>query len=147
VTIISLLPALILACVGGMGMGIMSGLMGTGGSSASGLVVIILIIAGIFYLFYLPICVAIVALFKTVVPALNPVIIFRIISRIGKPYLYGVGLWGSFLVVQIVLKAFFVRFGLLGGLFASPFYVYTILLFCYVLGRVTYENEPKIGWK
>ena len=147
VTIISLLPALILACVGGMGMGIMSGLMGTGGSSASGLVVIIVIIAGFFYLFYLPICVAIVALFNTVVPALNPVIIFRIISRIGKPYLYGVGLWGSFLVVQIVLRAFFVRFGLLGGLFAAPFDVYTILLFCYVLGRVCYENEPKIGWK
>ena len=53
----------------------------------------------VFYLVYLPICVAIVALFETVLPGLNPILIFRIISRIGPPYFMAVALWGSLIVI------------------------------------------------
>lgn len=147
VTIISLLPVMILACVGGMGMSIMSGLMGTSTPGVSGMVLVILVLAGFFYLFYLPICIAIVALFQTVVPALNPIIIFRIMERIGKPYLYAVGLWGSLLVINRVITRSLLHLGLGGKALVAPLGVYTILLFCYVLGRVCYENEPKIGWQ
>ena len=36
--------------------------------------------------------------------------------------------------------------GLLGVLVAAPLNVYVMLVAAYILGRVCYENEEKIGW-
>jgi hypothetical protein len=100
----------------------------------------------LFYLTYLPICVAIVAIFNTVLPALNPVLIIRIIFRLGAPYFTAVLLWAAFIVIEGGIGWVLGHVPVLGAVVAAPFSVYFTLVSAYVLGRVCYENEEKIGW-
>ncbi len=149
VTLVSLAPAIALAFLGEIGFSIMAGLTGAGQqgfSAASGPILVVIFLVGVAYTAYLPICIAIVALFNTIVPALNPIVIFRIIGRIGKPYTMAVALWIAFLVIQISAKIWLATAGIGGEFVLAPLTVYITLVSVYVIGRVCYENEDKINW-
>ncbi|MEW5763379.1 MAG: DUF4013 domain-containing protein [Acidobacteriota bacterium] len=151
VVLISLIPVILLFCLGGAGIGVMAGLAGAAGSkeavvAALGPLFVLVLLVGLFYLIYLPICMAIVAVFDTVLPALNPILIFRIIFRIGGPYFIAVTLWLCLLVIGGVAGAFLGKVPVAGALALAPLTVYLNLVSAYILGRVCYENEEKIGW-
>ncbi len=151
VVLISLIPVILLFCVGGASIGVMAGMAGAAGSkeaivAALGPLFVLVLLVGLFYLVYLPICMAIVAVFDTVLPALNPILIFRIIFRIGGPYFIAVVLWLSLLVIGGVAGAFLGKVPVAGALALAPVTVYLNLVSTYILGRVCYENEEKIGW-
>jgi len=152
VAFVSLVPLILIFCLGSAGFSALLHFTG-GGSPGEALgaaalpLTLLLVMMFVFYLIYLPICVAIVALFETVLPGLNPVLIFRIISRIGPPYFMAVALWGSLIVILAFAETVLNRsMGLLGVLVAAPINVYVMLVSAYILGRVCYENEEKIGW-
>ena len=152
VAFVSLVPLILLFCVGSAGFSALLHFTGGGAprealNAAALPFTLLLLLMFVFYLIYLPICVAIVALFETVLPGLNPVLIFRIISRIGPPYFMAVALWGSLIVILAFAEALLNKsMGLLGVLLTAPFAVYVMLVSAYILGRVCYENEEKIGW-
>ncbi|MCI4398784.1 MAG: DUF4013 domain-containing protein [Acidobacteria bacterium] len=151
VTIVSLLPVFIASCIL---MAPLRAFMATAGPGEKpGLAPLLLgpvgvVIALFFfvYLFYLPLCVAIVAVFDTVLPALNPILIIKIMSRIGKPYVFAALFWAALFIFNAVIMILLGKAGLVGGVIYPFFDVYFTLVFCYSLGRVIAENEHKIGW-
>ncbi len=151
VSLISLLPVLIVACIliGPM-MGLMAATGATGNPAVAGLALgpvgFLFLLFFFFYLFYLPICIGIVAVFDTMVPALNPAVILRVIYRIGLPYVYAAMLWLALSIFNITVAYFAAAIPLLGAVAAALVDVYTTLVFCYSLGRVIAENDHKIGW-
>lgn len=149
VVLVSLLPMVLLLCVGGAGLGLMAGFAGAGSGPALGalgpLVVLFLVLA-LLYLIYLPVSIAVVAIFHTVLPALNPILMVRIILRIGPPYFIAVVLWICLGILNGAAAALLGRIPVLGAAVAAPLGVYTTLVSAYILGRVCYENEEKIGW-
>ncbi len=151
VTAISLFPVFIAGCIL---MAPLQALMATSGQGESpelsalmfGPMGIVVALFFFLYLFYLPLCVAIVAVFDTILPALNPVLIVKVMMRIGKPYLYAALFWAALFIFNIVLRVLLWKIGLAGGIFYEIIDVYCTLLFCYSLGRVIAENQHKIGW-
>lgn len=145
VCIISLIPAVLIGIFVGTGLGIFAVMSGNV-SGLPALLLILYFIIFLFYTFYLPVSIAIVAIFNTIVPAINPVIIFRIIFRIGTPYFIAVFIWVLLEGAGIASVTFFTRIPFLGAVINAPIKVYLDLVSCYLLGRVAYENEEKIGW-
>ncbi len=151
VTAISLLPVFITACIL---MAPIQALLATEGPGEKpslaplllGPVGIVIALFFFVYLFYLPLCVAIVAVFDTVLPALNPILIIKIMARIGTPYLFAALFWMALFIFNVVLRIILGKAGLIGGIIYPFFDVYFTLVFCYSLGRVIAENEYKIGW-
>lgn len=150
VVLVSLLPMVLLFCVGGAGLGMAVGLAGRGSGQALlgalGPLVVLALVLGLLYVIYLPISIAVVAIFDTVLPALNPVLMVRILLRIGPPYFLAVVLWICLGILNGTAAAALGRIPLLGPSLAAPLGVYTTLVSAYILGRVCYENEEKIGW-
>ncbi len=150
VVLVSLLPMVLLFCIGGAGLGFVAGLSGSGSGQALlgalGPLVVLVLVLGLLYLIYLPVSIAVVAIFNTVLPALNPVLMVRIILRIGPPYFFAVVLWICLGTLNGIAAAVLGRVPLLGAALAAPLGVYTTLVSAYILGRVCYENEEKIGW-
>ena len=151
VSIVALIPVILIGCLSGMGLGVVAGLAGGAGaesavSSAVGLWLLLFSLLALFYVVYLPVCIAIVAIFNTVLPALNPVIIFRIIFRIGPTYFMAVAIWIAMGVINVVAGMILGRLGLVGNFMVAPVSVYINLVCGYILGRVAYENEERIGW-
>ncbi len=152
VSLISLVPLILVFCIGSAGLSTLIHITG-GGPPGAALhaaalpLLLLIVIMFVFYLIYLPICIAIVALFETVLPGLNPVLIFRILSRIGAPYFIAAALWGSLIIILAFAETMLNRgLGLFGVMVAAPLDVYVMLVSAYILGRVCYENEEKIGW-
>lgn len=151
VTIVSLLPVFIASCIL---MAPLQAFMATAGPDEKrslaplllGPVGIVIALFFFVYLFYLPLCVAIVAVFDTVLPALNPILIIKIMARIGKPYVFAALFWAAMFIFNAVLRILLGKAGLIGGVIYPFFDVYFTLVFCYSLGRVIAENEYKIGW-
>lgn len=150
VVLVSLLPMVLLFCIGGAGLGVAAGLSGAGSGQALlgalGPLVVLVLVLGLLYLIYLPISIAVVAIFNTVLPALNPVLMVRIILRIGPPYFMAVVLWICLGILNGAAAGVLGRIPVLGAVLAAPLGVYTTLVSAYILGRVCYENEEKIGW-
>lgn len=147
VSLVSLIPAIAVAVVTGVGaLGLLLGGAGGRDLSALGPVAAAFLVLGLFYLLYLPMCITIVAVFDTVLPALNPVLILRIIFRIGPPWAAAVAVLAAMTVWDAALSSFLLPIPVLGKVLAAPISVYCSLVSCYVLGRVVYENEEKIGW-
>ena len=149
VTIYSLFPVILIGLATGAGMvGMLAG--GAGAKNAAavmvGPMILVFLFTAILYAFYLPICITIVAVFDTVIPALNPVLIVRVIWRIGGPYVAAVALIIAMKVIQRVLAALAPAIPFAGVAVASVIGIYVTLVSCYILGRVVYENEEKIGW-
>lgn len=150
VSLVSLVPLIIIGVfVGG---GLLQGLMlasrgqGAGSGIVMGPLAVLFLALAAIYVLYLPICVAIVAVFNTIAPALNPILIGRIVLRIGPPYLYAAGLWVAFFVIRFSLSGLSQQIAGLGWFAPAFLAVYFTLLNAYVLGRVIYENEEKIAW-
>jgi hypothetical protein len=149
VSVVALIPAILVAVVTGVGVfGLLLGGAAAGGRTlaALGPVAAALLVLGLFYLFYLPMCITIVAVFDTVLPALNPLLIVRIILRIGPPYVAAVALVAAMSVWDTAISGLLDPIPILGKVLAAPVSVYSSLVACYVMGRVVYENEEKIGW-
>jgi hypothetical protein len=153
VTLVALVPAILVSMVLGAG-SVLSLLAAAGGreggaaAAAGGLFLTVLVFGAfsLIYAFYLPISITIVAVFNTVLPALNPVLIVRIILRIGIPYVAAVALIITMTIMQVAL-GLFVRSAPIAGAFGiALFGVYVNMVTCYIMGRVVYENEERIGW-
>lgn len=151
VTFVATAPVIVAACFFGTAAVTGAALNSVAGgqglfAGATLLVLVFAVIVGFFYLFYLPMSVGIVAVFDTVLPALNPVIIFRVLFRIGTPWLYAVGLWVAFTALELGGALAFSKIPVLGAVLNAGLSSYVTLVSCYVLGRVLAENEHKIGW-
>ncbi len=148
VTLYSLVPAFCLVLVpGASAMHLLLGprAMGHGAVAAPALVLTGVVM--LCYAFYLPICIAIVAVFETVLPALNPVLIVRIIGRIGMPYVAAVALFISLMVIARGIMAALGHLPMAGAVSEAVLTVYGELVSAYILGRVIYENEERIAWR
>lgn len=151
VTVVSLLPFILGVCILGAAASTSLAAAGAGGPSAllagAGLLAVgLILLAAVFYLIYLPVCIGIVAVFNTVLPALNPLIIFKVVGRIGVPWFFAALFWFALLVFQVGAMACFGKIPFVGVLVNGLVSAYTSLLFSYTLGRVFAENERKIGW-
>jgi hypothetical protein len=152
VTLVAILPVILLGCIGGAGLaGAAGGLLGGRGGDGALLAVLgpwvaLMVLLIVFYAMYLPVCIAIVAVFDTVLPALNPVIIFKIIFRFGPTYFLAVALWVALVAINAFSMMILGGMGIFGSLLHAPVEVYTSLVMAYILGRVVYENEERVGW-
>jgi len=150
VSLVTLIPLIVIGFLvgGGFLSAVLVASRGLGGGSTMALGPVAILFFGLaaIYVLYLPICIAIIAVFRTVLPAFNPILIGRIIFRIGTPYLYAAGLWVAFFIFRFVFSSIAQRITGLNFIAPSIFSVYFTLLNAYVLGRVIYENEEKIGW-
>jgi hypothetical protein len=148
VTVYSLVPAFCLVLVPGASA--MNLLLGPRGMEHGGVAAPALVLTGVVmlcYAFYLPVCIAIVAVFETVLPALNPVLIVRIIARIGMPYAAAVALFISLMVIVRGVIAALGHLPMAGAVSEAVLTVYGELVSAYILGRVIYENEESIAWR
>jgi len=155
VALVTLIPAIavLIFASATFGAAAMLGMFVTGSVNAVSLLAIAQLLKLAFYVayfFYLPIPIAIVAVFDSMIPALNPVLILRIIFRIGAPFFAAYGLW---VALRIILGGFQLTALLapgpmkLAGLFLmAPLSIYVMLVSAYILGRLIHENEEKIGW-
>jgi hypothetical protein len=149
VVIICLIPVIIVGVFAGVGLFGLALASAAGGGNPAAVALPFLMLAAVlvlFYYFYLPIPIGIVAVFDTILPALNPVLIFRIIGRIGGPYFAAYALWLAFTVISKVFALLLAGIPVLGAVIAAPIDVYFTLTSAYVLGRLIFENESKIGW-
>jgi hypothetical protein len=148
VSVVSLIPAILVAVVTGVGaLGLLlGGAAGGHALAALGPVAAAFLVLGLFYLFYLPMCITIVAVFDTVLPALNPFLILKIMVRIGMPYVAAIAVLAAMTIWDATFSAFLSPVPILGKVLAAPVSVYCSLVSCYVLGRVVHENEERIGW-
>jgi len=152
VTVVALLPVLIVFCFIGAAAAsaALAGTSAGAGALLSGTGLLLLVgavVAAFFYLFYLPMCIGIVAVFDTVLPALNPVIIFRVMRRIGLPWALAALLWFALLVFDVGFASASKLLPIVGVLLSSVVSAYCMLLFSYTLGRVFAENDHRIGWR
>jgi hypothetical protein len=149
VVVICLIPVIIVGVFAGVGLFGLALASAAGGGNPAAVALPFLMLAAVlvlFYYFYLPIPIGIVAVFDTIVPALNPVLIFRIIGRIGGPYFAAYALWLAFTMISKVCALLLAGIPVLGAVIAAPISVYFTLTSAYVLGRLIFENENKIGW-
>jgi len=151
VALVALLPVLVVFCFMGAAAASTSLAGNSAGAGAllagAGFLVLVGAAAAVFfYLFYLPMCIGIVAVFDTVLPALNPVIIFRIMRRIGTPWALAALFWFALFLFDVGFSAASGIVPYLGVVLSAVVSSYCMLLFSYTLGRVFAENDYKIGW-
>ncbi|MGA9751128.1 MAG: GYF domain-containing protein [Acidobacteriota bacterium] len=147
VTVYSLVPAFCLVLLpGASAMNLLLGPRGMGQGAVAAPALVLTGVVMLCYAFYLPLCIAIVAVFETVLPALNPVLIVRIIARIGMPYVAAVALFISLMVIVRGVVAGLGHLPMAGMVSEAVLTVYGELVSAYILGRVIYENEERIAW-
>jgi hypothetical protein len=95
---------------------------------------------------YFPMAFLIACLFDTVLPALNPLLIFRAIARIPMEYALAVALCLGFAAAGFLL-ALPLRFvPVLGGLGAAIVSSYFQFIELHIIGRMAHLTEQKLNW-
>ena len=113
-------------------------------------------LAGIFVLLaiaavYYPACLATIAVWDSVLDALNPVYVFRVIQRIGADYFIVVAMWFVATAVTTLMSSPFLNplaaVPIVGGLFANFLSFWALFYVSHLLGYAVYRHSPELGWE
>ena len=118
-------------------------LAGMFGAIISALAIPLLIILG---LTIYPMCMIVLSVFDTILPAMNPYLIIRIISRIKKEYVILLVYLFSFYVAKQLFTSFAGAVPIAGTFVAWIVGSYFMLVACYMMGRLVYQTEEKLDW-
>jgi hypothetical protein len=106
------------------------------------------VICAIFALIYYPMVLAILGIWNSLAPALNPALIFRLIGRILKEYIiflvFWYGAWFIKLLMYIVASMTMPMGASIVGVIIEC-YLFIVLL--HMLGRMCYQTESKLAWQ
>jgi predicted Zn finger-like uncharacterized protein len=101
----------------------------------------------IFAWVYLPMVTIIVAVFNRLIPALNPITVFRLIGAIKKEYFIALFLALAFGIVSGIIGALLGRiFPLIGQYLGKGINWYFLIVEMHMLGLMVYQVEEKLGW-
>jgi len=100
----------------------------------------------IFTFVYYPMTFLIVSVFDTIVPALNPVLIFKAIARIPVDYLITLVFIAVLGIAGAIFSYPFRRIPVIGGLPAAVINSYFTFVWLHVLGRMGHQCEGKLNW-
>lgn len=100
----------------------------------------------IFTFVYYPMAFLIVSVFDTIVPALNPLLIFKAIGRIPKDYTIALVFIAVLALAGGTLSYPFRYIPIIGGLPAAIINSYFTFVWLYVLGRMGHQCEEKLNW-
>jgi uncharacterized protein DUF4013 len=100
----------------------------------------------VFTVVYWPMVFLIASIFDTIVPGLNPVLIFRAIARVPFDYfvalIFMVVLWAAGAAISFPFR----WVPLLGGLFAGIVTTYFQFVYLHVLGWMGHQCESRLNW-
>lgn len=105
---------------------------------------IALVLAGVGLVIY-PMVLAILGIWKSFLPSMNPVIIFRLIGRIKTEYGIFLLFWYPLLIFDLVFSAIF-SMAPLGWIVSGPVHCYIVFVLMHMLGWMCYQCEDKLGW-
>jgi predicted Zn finger-like uncharacterized protein len=100
----------------------------------------------IFAWIYLPMVTIIVAVFNRLMPALNPVTVFRLIGAIKKEYFIALFLALAFGIVSGIIGGMMGVFPVIGKYLGKGINWYFLIVEMHMLGLMVYQVEEKLGW-
>jgi hypothetical protein len=127
--------------------GVVVATKGGGGPTVLAIMALAAIVAAIYY----PACLATVAVWDSVLDALNPVYVFRVISKIGGDYFIVIAAW-----FVATAGTFFLRFGsfavlswvpFVGSILNSMISLWVLFYASHLLGYAVYRHAPELGWE
>ncbi|MEW6368664.1 MAG: zinc-ribbon domain-containing protein [Acidobacteriota bacterium] len=119
-----------------------------GGVMAKGVIFFIGVTIGSLFAFvYYPMSLAVTAVWHVLRPILNPLFIFRLIGRIAGQYVAFLIFFGIFTFVGWMSQALFSRIPIAGSLLYSSIQVYIYFVTSFMLGRLCYSNDARLGWE
>jgi Protein of unknown function (DUF4013) len=137
ITAVSLLPLIALV----IGFGIMGGIA----AGFAGLIIGL----GIAALYY-PACLATVAVWDSILEALNPAYVLKVIRTIGADYFIVVGMWFVATVLTAVVSSPYLSplmaIPILGGIFSRALSLWVLFYVSHLLGYAVYRHAPELGW-
>jgi predicted Zn finger-like uncharacterized protein len=94
---------------------------------------------------YYPMVLAILGIWKSLFPSINPVVIFRLIGRIKKEYgiflAFWYGIWTGNFIIGVVASMV-----PLGVFVAAAIQAYFSIVLLHMLGRMCYQCDDKLSW-
>jgi predicted Zn finger-like uncharacterized protein len=100
----------------------------------------------IFAWIYLPMVTIIVAVFNRLIPALNPITVFKLIGAIKKEYFIALFLALALGIVSGVIGAMLGIFPVIGKYLGKGVNWYFLIVEMHMLGLMVYQVEEKLGW-
>jgi hypothetical protein len=107
-------------------------------------VLLALLLAAVGLVIY-PMVLAILGIWKSFMPSVNPVIIFRLIGRIKTEYAIFLLFWYPLLLFDLILSFIF-GMAPLGWLLSGPVHCYVVFVLMHTLGWMCYQCEEKLAW-
>jgi len=97
-------------------------------------------------LVYYPMVLAILGIWKSLFPAINPVVIFRLIGRIKKEYGIFLFFWYGIWTVNFIIgvAASFVPLGIFVAAAIQAYFSWVLL---HMLGRMCYQCDNRLAWE
>lgn len=114
-------------------------------------VLAIMALASILAAIYYPACLATVAVWDSVLDALNPMYVFRVISKIGGDYFIVIAAWFVATAGTYVLR--FTSFAVLswipfaGSIISSMISLWVLFYASHLLGYAVYRHASELGWE
>lgn len=93
-----------------------------------------------------PIFLIVVALFNTVMPALQPAVLVRVIGEIPKEYAWCVAFTTACFIIAQLVTLPFAGIPIIGGWASNPVSYYFSFIAFHVMGRTAEMAEQKIDW-
>lgn len=143
VTLISLAPVIAALFWSGVVIATKSGGLPT--------VLAIMALAAILAAIYYPACLATVAVWDSVLDALNPMYVFRVISKIGGDYFIVIAAWFVATAGTYVLR--FTSFAMLawvpfvGSILNAMISLWVLFYASHLLGYAVYRHARELGWE
>jgi len=113
---------------------------------AAGIFVLGAIPLGVFTAIYYPMVFLIASLFDTILPALNPILVFKAMARIPLDYTIALIFIYVLVITGAVLSVPFHFIPLIGGLPAAIVNSYFTFIWLHVLGRMAHQCEERLNW-
>lgn len=95
---------------------------------------------------YYPMVFLIASVFDTIVPALNPVLIFKAIARIPFDYTIALIFIYPLMLAGFLLSLPFYKIPIIGGFPAAIVNTYFTFVWLHVLGRMAHQCEARLNW-
>ncbi len=114
-------------------------------------VMLVMFAASAFAAIYYPACLATVAVWDSVLSALNPAYVFRVISRIGSDYFVVIAAWfvGTFATMILRWTTFspLLWIPFVGSIVNSMLSLWVLFYASHLLGYAVYRHAPELGWE
>jgi Na+-transporting methylmalonyl-CoA/oxaloacetate decarboxylase gamma subunit len=114
------------------------------------LLVLAMLVCLAFAILYYPACLATVAVWDSVLDALNPVYVTRVIAHIGADYFIVIGAWFAGIAATTLLKipalSPVAGIPIVGGIFGSALSLWLLFYSSHLLGYAIFRHSSELGW-